>query len=362
MKTLLTLLCCLGQVRPGSAQELSPEQIWAQTMAKHGQIAFRGDKRLSVTRGDEHFMGKVHTEYADSEHFALTIEAPGVTRTPLGFGVDAGRSWASFPDEGLFFHNGAPETRLFAAQLLLDQLPSWPQRVSPTAYGLRRLPDAIVALTPCYRIEFMPSNGLSRPRLNYWIARDSFQILRSSRSRDYHDQPGYETLNYAESEYTLFRPLEASQPPAVAPPHVSGGIQVDLQQSFGNAFRTYPDPESAARAEKLRIYQPAWLPEGFALQQVQLLRVFGVPIQILNYSDGLNLLSVAAQPQIELSSLIFSGLVNLNYFAITRRMVSLKPYAPYDYYSRFTPGYQTIVFGDLDWNSLRRVSESLPVP
>ena len=140
------------------------------------------------------------------------------------------------------------------------------------------------------------------------------------------------------------------------------GTQVDLEQTIGNAFKTYAGPAEAEAAEQLAIYQPGYLPEGFVLRQVQVLRVCGVPIQILNYSDGLNLLSVASQPEIDPLKILFSGLVNLNYYAITRRMIILESYAPYDFYGRFTPRTQSIVFGDLPSQELRRISDSLPVP
>lgn len=351
-----TLLLLIGIVQPALA--IDAFEIWRETLAHQGKLSFEGVREQTVWRSDRARTARTRVDYVDATHYSIGIETPE-TKEPLRFAVHDGKTWAAFPDDGLYFGKGSPETALFPAQVLLAQLPDWNQREGISYYSLTRHPDEFVALTPCYVLEFKPILNLAKPRVVYHISQDSYQILAVSRSRDFFTEYRNRPQPYFESRYLIFSPGRAGvSEPAFGP----GGVQVDLERTLGNAFKTYASPAEAEAAEQLKIYQPGYLPEGFKLRQVQVLRVFGVPIQILNYSDGINLLAVAAQPQIDPLRILMSGLINLNYYGITRRMIQLKAYAPYDFYSRNTPATQTVVFGDLASDELMRISQSLPVP
>lgn len=346
--TGLTLLTTL----PAWAQELTPPEIVQQVAAHANKVSFQGERTMEVYRQNnaKPLTGKVKVQYADLSNFNLKIQEPN-TIAGIQFNMSNGVHSAYFPEEKLFLFNGDQSTAQLPYGVVLGHVSERPDLLKKN-YTAVRMADDFVALTQAYVLDFQPVHGFNKtPGRRFWISHNTFQILREERFWDPNQGSYYK--NY----YEVFQPLD-KKPTIGALTQLDGFTQVNLNGKDKNSFMTYGTAAQAETQENIKILQPTYVPEGFELKNIQVFSLFGGRIQLQNYTDGLNELTVVIRPQQNFYVTLMMGLFSLN---LIKKISDISHHIPSNYANRAGKEHIAVIFGDATPDELNKVSASLPL-
>lgn len=334
--------------------QMGAPQILQSMLNRNGKVSFTGQRELKVFRTNSAPMtATAEVSFKNANNYQLKITGPrdiqGIT-----FRSDEGKITAFFPDEKLYLFNGGPETAYMPERIILSTLNNDMGRINSN-YTVTKAADEIVNLTAAYVLDFVPRHTVKNkgqdywftPRRKYWIDKNTFQVLKEERYWDMSNNP------YSVIRYTSFTPSEMSVPDFKAQDNLN---KVDLGAQNKNSFNTYKTVAEAEAREKIKINLPNYVPQGFALKDIQVFTLFGARIQVLNYNDGLNDLMLTIRPEQNAFVTLLAGAFSLN---LIKKITDLSYQAPNNYYSTATEQRIAVAFGDMSPFELQRVASSL---
>jgi hypothetical protein len=333
-----------------SAQAITAFEIVEQALKHKETIGFEGQKQLEVSRlNSEPLRATANIRYADRQNYSLQISAPmGIAG--IHFHMSKGVNSAFFPDEKLFLHAGGKDTSDMPESIILGQLTDNFQLLKQN-YTAADVSEDFVTANPVWVLDFIPKNGFMTPRRRYWVEKETFQVLREERYWGT-DQPAYST-----AFYLTFKKQDKAV--VIAPLLAPDGVNmVNLSGKEKNTFLSYSSVADAEKKAQIKINYPTYIPTGFQLKYIQVFTIFGARIQLMNFTDGLNDLTITIRPQQNAFVTLLAGAASLN---LIKKISDLSYQAPNNYFSRNGAKNVAVAFGDLHPDELKKVAESLPL-
>lgn len=226
------------------------------------------------------------------------------------------------------------------------------KHLGPEALKAEKL-AAAVAGRDCFVLDVVAKGGYHVPGHRYWIARDTYQIMREDRTW------GSDFNPYFSSEYSEFAQtgsLELEQP---IPRDIN---EIELKTgSRENAFAFYRSLQDAERAAGAKLATPQFLPAGFALHGVELSTFYGNQAVLVSYTDGLNWLYVRYKSVDNLWVTLLAGAFAAK---LAEKFNELLFQSPYNYYGTAKGARKEIAvyaYGDLYPDQLQKVGDSMQI-
>lgn len=328
---------------PPVAQD--PMALVERAMQAFGHTTFEGEKVQSLTRQTMHLDADMRIYFQDTDDYRVLVAAPD-TLAGVNLWLDRGRSNVYFPGESLLFKNDNPSGSQEAAETIFGRITEDPALLAAN-YELHELPDATVARIPCYVVDITPKRGYVTPGRRFWIAQDTFQVLREQRFWG----PGQDP--YYDSYYTDFVPARRVDTAVELPVELH---QIELKRDQMNSYVTYASLDEAERAIHAPVALPSYLPPGFRLHSVQFANLFGTRITLLSYTDGLNWIYLTYRPKPTLFITMMAGAYAVG---LIDKFNELSFQAPYNYAAAERNGQKLYAYGDLVPGVLQQVVNSL---
>ncbi len=352
------------QTLPVMAQKMSDQEIVNAVVNRSETVGFTGKRTLLVKRqNSKDLEATAEVEYADRNNYRAKITGPTDIRN-IEFRMVQGANSAFFPDEKLYLFNGGKNTSYMPERIILSTLTSRPDLLTKN-YTVQRQPDAVEAFNNVYVLDFVPKNSFENqknklvltPRRRYSIHKETFHILREQRFWDEFKNGQYVNSPdaFADAKYSTFS-TQANKPSISEFKSTDKLNRVNLGGQEKNSFLSYASVQAAEAQEKMQINAPSYLPEGFALKDIQVFTLFGARIQLLNYSDGLNDLMISIRPQQNAFVTLLAGAFSLN---LIKKVSDLSHQAPFNYFPTQSDTKIAIVFGDVYPVQLQKVANSL---
>lgn len=356
----LALAATFAAPAPATAQgqAATPAQVIALATRSEGKVTFKANRTQQLTRADMVLKAGAAVNFRDRNNYQFQIKSAdvpsgmGASLSGLNMVLDGGKMTVLFPGEKLLFTSdsaaGSEEAKDLAFGNLTDDATSLMRN-----YKVTVAPELdIIALYPCYKVTLMPTKGLgpnSPPGRRYWISKENGVVMREERFW------AEDAAAYFISQYDSF---STSQPPALSlkvPAEVS---KLKLAQGTPTAMLRFANAAAAAAAGK-KVYEPSTLPEGFKLQAVDIMSLYGTDIVLLRYHDGANNMVVTYRTKPTAFVALMAGAFALQ---LVDKVSQLAYHAPNNYAVIEKGDYLMYAYGDLYQGLLGQVANSVPVP
>lgn len=337
---------------PAQAQSgMSAAQVIALAMRSDGTTAYKGTRNQQVIRQDMILHADAKVDFVNGQNYQIAITAPKEING-LNLVLDKGRMTAYFPKETLVFQSDIAAGSEEVKDLILGKLTGNPGLLARN-YRVTLDPELdIVALYPCYKLDFEPVRGLgptSPPGRRVWISKDTGVVMKEERywSKD--------MAAYFQSQFNSFSTSQKPELRLVIPKEAS---KLKMAKGSPTNMSRYPSIE-AARADGKDVYAPGVMPEGFQLTAVDVMSLYGTDIVIIRYHDGLNHMAVTYRTKENSFITLMAGAFALS---LVDKISQLTYHAPNNYAVIEKGGNYVYAYGDLYVDLLKQVAESVPVP
>ncbi len=340
LSVAITLLACSS---PATA--ITPEEVAAFAISNQGKQIFTGKRIHRLMRQDLALTATMKISYQDPSNYRVVVSEPsGLAGVNLW--MEENRARVFFPAEGLLFRNDNPTGSYEAASTIFGNITP-DLGLLKANYRLELLEQSVVALQTCHVLKLTPKKGYRTPGHSFSISKESGQILKEERTWGDNLEP------YFSSYYDDFRSAKAVDPTVTVPVGIHA---VDLKQRERNSFQMYRSLADAETAINGKVALPSYVPEGFALHNIQFASFFGTRITLLNYTDGLNWLFISYRPKPNMFVTMMAGALALN---LIDKMNQLSFQAPYNYAGAEKADNLIFSYGDLYPEDLKKVGASL---
>lgn len=337
---------------PAVAQSaVSAAQVIALAVRGENKTAFKGIRVQQVVRQDMVLHANAKIDFSNAANYQIAIDQPKEIQG-LNLVLDQNKLTAFFPKENLLFQSDAPAGSEEAKDLILGNLTDDPAALARN-YKVTVAPELdVVALYPCYKLTVEPAKGLgptAPPGRRYWIAKENGLVMKEER---YWSD---EQAAFFISQYNTF---STAQKPAIKltiPREVS---KLKLAKGSPTNMVRYPSLE-AARAAGKPVWGPAVVPDGFKLQAVDVMSLYGTDIVIIRYHDGANNMAVTYRTKENSFLTLMAGAFALS---LVEKISALSYHAPNNYAVIEKNGFYVYAYGDLWVENLKNVANSVPVP
>ncbi|MBI6545466.1 MAG: hypothetical protein HY692_01650 [Cyanobacteria bacterium NC_groundwater_1444_Ag_S-0.65um_54_12] len=343
-------------LEPASA--ITPLELVEQIQQHQGKVSFAGRRVQLLTRQTLSLRATMQVAYQDDQNYRVVILDPGKLAN-VNLWLKENRANIYFPAENLLFSNDNPSGATEFTATILGQITTNPDLLYRN-YDLQVYSEETskasslvtqAAGRDCYILNVTPKSGYLVPGHRYWIAKDNFQILREERTW------GADLPPYFQSFYDEFVPTRELDLAVRVVPDVN---VVELKaNSRDNSFVTYRTVPEAEKVLGASLWQPTFLPAGFALHGIQLPILYGSRMTLLSYTDGVNWLYVQYRAKPNLWVTLLAGAFALKLVA---KFQEISFQAPYNYYGAEKGEVIVFSYGDLYPEELQRVGESLQLP
>ncbi|MGE5707902.1 MAG: hypothetical protein ACM3YO_06190 [Bacteroidota bacterium] len=327
------------------AFSITPDEVVSLATQNQGKITFTGKRIHRLQRQNLALLANMKIYHQNASNYRVIVSEPaGLAGTNLW--LDDNKARVFFPMEGLMFKNDNPTGSYEAASIIFGSITPELSLLKAN-YNLQLLESGYVAMQPCHVLKLVPKRGYRTPGHTFWISKENGQILKEERTWGEHIDP------YFSSYYEEFHPVGMADT-AVSVPR---GVQtVDLKRQDKNSLMMYRSIADAEAAINGKVPLPSFVPDGFALHNIQFASFFGTRITLLNYTDGANWLIISYRPKPNMFVTMMAGAMALN---LIEKMNQLSFQAPYNYYATEKSNNLIFAYGDLYPDDLKRVGESM---
>lgn len=347
------------------AQALTPAEALQKLARPPATVSFTGRRSLKVTRANmAPLITNVQISYADKANFDLTLLTP---KGIQGTRIQAKNNVVSlyFPSDKYFLYNF---NSMLPASFVLSAFPVRADltRLLSKNYEVLVRADEVISGRKTWQLEFVPRNATRDqdlqtpialvPRRRVWLDQSSLQVLKDVRFWDFLHPDGrwdFSTFPYSENVYEQYQPGAKPALPTLQAGAGARKLQISGQKSRPLSYSSYA---AAQTSEGLKIALAGYLPPGFVLQDLQVYSLGDAKVQIHNYTDGLNQITVAIQPLEDALKAMITGDFKQS---LLNRLSELSLHVPYNFYSASLGKHTVAIFGDVTPVELARVANRL---
>jgi outer membrane lipoprotein-sorting protein len=349
---LASIACVGGPLLPAVAQEgATPASVIAFALRKEDKVPFTGTRSQQVIRQDMVLHANADVTFENQANYQIILQAPKEIKG-LNLMLSQNKLTAYFPQETLLFQSDSAAGSAEIKDLIMGKLSANPKLLARN-YQVSLDPQTdIVALYPCYKLNFTPIHGLganSPPGRRIWVSKETGQIMKEER---------YWSANTAAYFISQYDNFSTQTPPAIhlSVPHEVTRLQ--LSASGPTSMQSFSSVE-AARAAGKDVYAPNSVPPGFQLNDVDVLSLYGADIVIERFTDGLNNLVVTYRPKPNAFLTLVAGAFALG---LVDKISQLSYHAPNNYAVVPMGNDYVYAYGDLWVDALKQVASSVPLP
>ncbi len=339
------------------ALAITPLDLVDAVQQHQGTVSFEGHRIQLLTRQNLDFKAVLQIDYKNERNYRVDILQPAKL-ADVNLWLRHDRVNIYFPDENLYFHNDNQSGSTEFAATILGQITADPDLLFANydldvynddqikSMGL----DPVVAGRDCYILNVARKGQVfySTPAHRFWIDKQTFQILRETRTWGPQIAPYFDS-SFDEFELTNQLHLKARVPRDVNAIRLKTG-------SRNNSFVTYKSLAEAQTAIGQAIEIPSFVPAGFSLYSIEVPIFYGSRTILLSYTDGANWMFVQYRPKPTLWVTLLAGAYAVK---LVEKFQELSFQAPYNYYGADKGNDVVFTYGDLYPDVLKRIGDSL---
>ncbi|MCB1179570.1 MAG: hypothetical protein KDK36_18470, partial [Leptospiraceae bacterium] len=118
----------------------------------------------------------------------------------------------------------------------------------------------------------------------------------------------------------------------------------------------YKTPEALKKSLNTEVKIPKYIPDGYVIEEIQVLNLYDTKLFIEKYTDGLNSMFVSYRTRPNFFLTLIAGNFSLS---LLHKIGDLSYHAPYNYFTNETVEHLVVAFGDLYPNDLEKVAKSM---